>query len=325
MTPRIPLVYILAASHSGSTLLAMLLGSHRDVCTVGELKATNFNDPNSYRCSCGELIRKCSFWSGVSHDLALRGFAFDITRSGTHFEAQSAYARWLLRPLHRGPVLEALRDVLLAASPAWRRTLRGVQAVNAALAECLIERTGKRILVDSSKIGLRIKFLLRNPAFDVRIIRLIRDGRSVAVTYTDPARYADASDPLLKGGGTGSSRDAERLSLAAAAREWRRSNEEADTVLRRLPRSRWIEVRYEALCATPDQTLGRVAAFLGLAQTSEWRAFRNVEHHVVGNGMRLDSSREIRLDTPWISALSPGDLQLFDSLAGNLNRRLGYV
>ena len=33
------LAYILAASHSGSTLLAMLLGAHRETCTVGELKA----------------------------------------------------------------------------------------------------------------------------------------------------------------------------------------------------------------------------------------------------------------------------------------------
>ena len=35
------LAYLLAASHSGSTLLAMLLGAHPEACTAGELKATN--------------------------------------------------------------------------------------------------------------------------------------------------------------------------------------------------------------------------------------------------------------------------------------------
>ena len=40
------LVYILAASHSGSTLLAMLLSTHPEICTVGELKATNLGDPH---------------------------------------------------------------------------------------------------------------------------------------------------------------------------------------------------------------------------------------------------------------------------------------
>jgi hypothetical protein len=32
------LAYILAASHSGSTLLSMLLGSHPQIATVGEMK-----------------------------------------------------------------------------------------------------------------------------------------------------------------------------------------------------------------------------------------------------------------------------------------------
>jgi sulfotransferase family protein len=325
MSYKIPLVYILAASHSGSTLLAMLLGSHPEVCTVGELKATNLGDPDRYRCSCRELIRKCLFWTGISHDLALRGFPFDIVRAGTHFDVESAYAHRLLRPLHRGTILEAIRDTALALSPTWRRELPRIQSLNAALAECILARTGKRVLVDSSKIGLRLKYLLRNPALDVRVIRLIRDGRAVALTYTDPARYADASDPALRGGGTGSSRDGERLPLARAAREWRRGNEEADAILRRLPHSRWTEVRYEALCARPDETLHRVLTFLGLTSASVWRDFRSVEHHVIGNGMRLDSNEAIRLDNSWVSALSPRDLDLFDSLAGDVNRRLGYA
>lgn len=325
MRPKIPLVYILAASHSGSTLLAMLLGSHPDVCTVGELKATNLGDPDRYRCSCRELIRKCPFWAAISHDLALRGFPFDMTRAGTHFDAEGVYAGRLLRPLHRGAILEAIRDGALTLSSTWRRKLSQIQSLNAALAECLLARTGKAVLVDSSKIGLRLKYLLRNPAFDVRVIRLIRDGRGVALTYTDPARYADASDPTLRGGGTGSSRDGERRSLAHAAREWRRSNEEAETILRQLPRSRWIEVRYEALCATPDPTLDRALTFLGLTSAPVRRDFRHVDHHVIGNGMRLDSDEGILLDDRWVSMLSPRDLDLFDSLAGDVNRRLGYA
>jgi hypothetical protein len=325
MRAKIPLVYVLAASHSGSTLLAMLLGRHPEICTVGELKATNLGDVDRYRCSCRMLIRKCPFWSAISRDMALHGLPFDITNAGTHFDADGTYALWLLRPLHRGPVLEAVRDAGLALSPRWRRRLRQTQAVNVALAECILSRTRKRVLVDSSKIGLRLKYLLRNPAFDVRVIRLFRDGRAVALTYTDPARYADASDPALRGGGIGSSRDGERRSLARAAREWRRSNEEAEAILGRLPRSRWIEVRYETLCAAPVETLDRLLSFLELTAIHGQRDFRGVEHHIIGNGMRLDSDGQIRLDDRWMSVLSPRDLHLFDSVAGDMNGRLGYA
>jgi hypothetical protein len=235
----IKLAYILSASHSGSTLLAMLLNSHPGVCSVGELKATSLGDVARYRCSCGELIRECRFWVRVSAAMAKRGLPFNITDAGTHYAGDgSPYVRRLLKPLHRGSVLEAVRDTALGLSPAWRRHLPRLQRTNAALVESLLEVTGKEVVVDSSKIGLRLKFLLRNPDLDVRVIRLIRDGRGVALAYTDPARFADATDPRRRGGGCGGDRSGERLSMAEAAREWRRSNEEAECVLAGLDCSR---------------------------------------------------------------------------------------
>ena len=53
------LAYIAASSHSGSTLLAMLLGAHPQACTAGELRLTNVGDPERYLCSCGEKISRC--------------------------------------------------------------------------------------------------------------------------------------------------------------------------------------------------------------------------------------------------------------------------
>src|SRR5467141_2186105 len=95
------LTYILAASHSGSTLLTMLLGAHPEAFTVGELKATNLGDPKRYRCSCGQLIKNCAFWARVSSAMESKGFPFDITSAGTNFLAcESPYARRLLKRLH---------------------------------------------------------------------------------------------------------------------------------------------------------------------------------------------------------------------------------
>ena len=65
----------------------MLLGSHPDVCTVGELKATSLGDPDTYRCSCGELIRACGFWRDVAARMAERGRPFDVLHAKTHINA----------------------------------------------------------------------------------------------------------------------------------------------------------------------------------------------------------------------------------------------
>jgi hypothetical protein len=322
------LAYILAASHSGSTLLSMLLGSHPQIVTIGEmtLSPRAMGDLDRYRCSCGEFIRKCPFWAQVRDGMAKRGYAFDLADAGTDYRSiDSRYVRRLLGPLHRGRLLEICRDAGLACSPAWRRRLPEIHGRNAALASTISEIAGAHMVVDSSKVGVRLKYLLRNPELDVKVIRLIRDGRAVALTYMDPAGFADSKDPNKRAGGMGGNREKERLSMAQAAHEWRRCMEEAEHVLRTLDPSRRIEVRYEDYCHSPDATLGRLYEFLGVEPGRQPSHFRDVEQHVVGNGMRLDTTSEIRLDERWKEQLTKADLQVFDQIAGRMNRRFGYV
>jgi hypothetical protein len=320
------LAYILSASHSGSTLLAMLLGAHPDACTVGELKATSLGDAHRYLCSCGTPIRACQFWKSVTDRMAQRGIAFDVAHAGTSVHAvDSRYARRLLRPLHRGPILETVRDVALAFSPSWRFHLATSQIVNANLVQTLTELTGAKIVIDSSKVAIRLKYLLQNPDLDIRVIRLIRDGRGVTLTYVNPIDFADADDPSRRSGGYGGDRDSEKLSMADAALEWRRSNEEAEQLLNRVDPSHQTKIHYEDLCADPEAVLITIFEFLEIDPARMVREFRSVDHHVVGNGMRLNTTSAIRLDERWKTNLSDDQLRIFDAVAGALNRKYGYV
>lgn len=324
----IKLAYILAASHSGSTLLSMLLGSHPRIATVGELKlsAKAMGDIDRYRCSCGEFILQCNFWQKIKESMATRGFEFDLVHAGTDYlTIESRYACRLLGPMHRGISLESFRDAALWLSPAWRTRLPEVHKRNAALVYTVSEITKSEIVIDSSKTALRLKYLLRNPELDVKVIRLIRDGRAVALTYTDPACFADATDPALRSGGSGGQREHERLAMAQAAYEWRRCNEEAEHILRHADKSQWIEIHYEELCKDMENTLSRLFEFLGLDPKKRTRDFRAVEYHVVGNGMRLDTTSEIRLDERWRESLTDQDLRVFDDVAGEMNKRYGYA
>ena len=324
-TGKTRLVYILAASHSGSTLLAMLLARHPDICTAGELKVTNLGAVDRYLCSCRAAILKCEFWAAIKRRMGARGIPFDITAAGTHLATiPSAYVRRLLRPLHRGPFLEWVRDAALGLSPTWRRHFPEIQLRNAALAQAICAETGKDVIVDSSKVGIRLKYLLRNPDLDVRVIRLVRDGRAVALTYTDPAAFADAEEPRLRGGGAGAQARHERLPLSSAAHEWRRSNEEAEALLRTIEPGRSIEISYEQLCSELEATLRRLFGFIGVNPNRLEASGSSPEHHVVGNGMRLDAVLEVQLDERWKSVLTPAALGTFEEVAGSLNRKLGY-
>src|SRR6185437_15931958 len=175
------LAYILSANFSGSTLLAMLLGSHPEAATVGEMRAPQIGDVNAYMCSCGEPIKKCPFWLKVNAGMARKGIAdFDITeaRISIH-DSRSKYVARLLDPLPRGPLLEAARTVALSLSSDWRPHLQQVHARNVALVRVLQELTGVKLVIDSSKIAVHLKFLLRSPELKIKVIRLVRDGRAV--------------------------------------------------------------------------------------------------------------------------------------------------
>ncbi len=327
MSSNIDYVYILGASHSGSTLLAMLLNAHPDITTIGETSPGKMGDINTYRCSCGRLIESCPFWTSVVARMRTRHADFSLRDFGTAFEFPAS--RWVNRILHiehRGRALELLRDTVLSLSAGWRTRRREIAARCYDLASAVLTQSGGRILVDSSKLAHRLKFLLPIPDFNIKVIHLVRDGRAVALTYMRQDEFADSTSPTLRRGGRGMAAKATSasLSMAEAAREWCCCLRSAEHVLAGIDRSRWIQVRYEELAGDPQGTLRRIHGFLGTDPGRAPANFRDVEHHVIGNGMRLDGTSVIALDERWKSVLTAEDLRAFERVAGEYNRRYGY-
>lgn len=219
--------------------------------------------------------------------------------------------------------METVRDLLLNLSPAWRKSSVRMLRRSVDLVHAVAAQAGVNNVVESSKVGLRLKHLAGTGELDIHVVRLIRDGRAVALTYMRPDEFADAKDARLRGGGTGLNRDL-RLSMAEAAREWRRSNEEAEALLPQLRRVAVSQVSYETLCVDPLATVNAIFKDLGLAPVASLDSFRTTEHHVIGNGMRLDTDSRIALDDRWRQALSAPDLSTFQDVAGALNKRYGY-
>jgi hypothetical protein len=254
-----------------------------------------------------------------------RGIDFSLENADTNFsKVGSRYADYLLSPLVRGWGMEIVRDIALGLSPTWRNRYSEIEKRNRVLISLIMELTGAKVIVDSSKLGLRLKYLLKMKDYDIKVIRLIRDGRAVAMTYTDPAEYADASRVDYRDGGCGGNRSHEKKTIKAAAREWRRCNEEAELILSRLEPQKWFEVRYEALCRSTEETLRRIFSFIGVPPMNVMDRYRKKELHILGNGMRLDDSNAVYLDERWKSVLTESDLSIFENEAGKLNRKYGY-
>jgi hypothetical protein len=304
------LAYILAASYSGSTLLAMLLGSQPEATTVGEMRAPSVDEPDTYQCSCGQHIKKCQFWREVSERMAKHGIPdFDIlnARLSLH-DAESPSLRRVLAPLPRNPMLEAVRKTALAVMPGWPGHLHDVHSRNSALVKVFQEITGAKVVVDSSKIALHLRYLLKAPELKIKVIWMVRDGRAVSTSML----------------GHGLKRSTRPETVAAAALSWRRNNEANERVIAELPKSQWKFLQYEELCRKPAETLRDLCNFLGMDSSNVVLDFRARTQHVLGNDMRLKSGSDIRLDERWRTTLTKEDLATFHEVAGGMNKKYGY-
>lgn len=312
---RIKLLYITSASFSGSTLITFLLAAHPKLATIGELKATAMGDVEKYRCSCGQRIRACAFWRRLGERLAGRGIPFDVSDFGTHFSFEKAgwLAERAVSAEVRGRLFEAARSLALRALPGARGEFRGILERNRLLVDAVCELRGTRVFVDASKESTRLQYLINSGIWDVKAVHLVRDGRGRTISKL---RRVQRRFPELK-----SSRPA---LIRRAAATWCRVNRACSRVLESLPRESWVRVRYEDLCRDPKATLAPVFALVGENPPEVPENFRSIDHHILGNVMRLRKGR-IALDERWRNELSVGELAIFDKVAGDLNRSMGYV
>jgi hypothetical protein len=298
------IAYIMAASHSGSTLLAMLLGSHPQATTVGDTGGTVYRKDPDYRCSCGCKANECPFWHQVVDQMSNRGLNVDAVDFGTRFEyPENKFINRVLGAEYRGPILETIRDSLLWISPGWRRKFQAIAERNIALVETVTRITNSEILIDSSKLPHRLKFLLRIPELEVKIIHLVRDGRGVAHTYI----YVDGW-PVKK-----------------SAIEWRRNILAEEKLLAQIDQGMWTRVRYEDLCSNPQAELEKLCDFLNLNPSQVNLDFRSADLHVFGNKMRLSSEKAIQHDNKWQTELNMSQLHIIERFTHDKLRKYGYI
>jgi hypothetical protein len=155
--PRI--VYIASVTHSGSTLLDLVLGSHSQLQSLGELKVLCRAKQEKRervladRCSCGARDKLgCPFWCAVEERL-------------------------------RHTLGGGLRDLDVDhPDPAT------FIAHNRALFDAIVRAGGTPWIVDSSKSPRRLGRLLGARVFDVRPVHLTRSPYGVTYSHTKKGR-----------------------------------------------------------------------------------------------------------------------------------------
>lgn len=308
--PRTPLPYVClpGCRFTGSTLLGSLLNEHPDCASVGA--ATGLirqTDLTTYRCSCGELFRECEFWNHIAERTRELGHPVNVFETNfwnTHFRlSRNQLTNALLVRSLRWSTLNRARDTAVAAMvPGARAAIERTAWNTWSLASAVLERTGKRVFVDTARDHQRPKHLGEFPMFDLKVIHLVRDPRGNSAS-------------IMKHTG---------VDVATAARQWNHANVEATRIRRYVDPDHWMSLHYEELCADPSGVLDRIAAFLGVRQGLMQGRFGTTVSHVIGNKARMRGLGEIREDRAWETQLRPADLATIARIAGPTSRTFGY-
>jgi Sulfotransferase family len=307
METPIPYVCMPGSPYTGSTLLGMLLGNHPACASIGPATGLTARvDLSTYLCSCGARFTDCGFWGRIARrtvELEHPVTVFEKDFWNTHVRLSR---RRSLNRLAAGSLgnasFEVARDSVIGRLSPVKRRLSEARLSSWSLARAVLEETRKDVFIDTAWDDQRPRHLAAMPLLDVKVIHLVRDPRGNVAS-------------LMKHRNVG---------VRKAARQWRHYNVEAARVGRRFPPESWMLLRYEELCESPQTTLDRVAAFIGVEPMPISTLLAPSERHVIGNSMRLKELDQINEDLSWQPTLRARELRTIANVVGRTSHRVGY-
>ena len=290
MTVPVRVLYIAGLPHSGSTVLARVLGEVEGLFAAGEVYALSERIANGDSCGCGELLGECPFWTAVL------GRAFP---DGDALSRLRTERRWIkgrtLAPLVLGRDRERLR--------VYRHDLEKLYRAIAA-------ETGAGVVVDSSKSPTYAYILDGVQGVELSVVHLLRDPRATSYSWSVDPHFHRTRGP-------------------AFGARWTLWNLELEALAARR-RRRFVRLRLEDFVADPIAETRRVLRVVGAEGAElpfvDERSVRLPGHHMVeGHASRFDTGVvPIRASTTWRERLSRRRELMTSLLASPLQLLYGY-
>ena len=160
------ILYVGGYGRSGSTLLCAVLGRSDQTVPVGELKAIFAHYKQGRKCSCGENLEGCKFWSEVIQDFLEENKDISLEEANRVTETIESYSNCLMLRYRNTEIEKRYQRI-------WQSMI-----------DIVCEKSGCNYIVDASKsssIACNRVAALTN-IVDVEHIHLVRDPRSVVAS-----------------------------------------------------------------------------------------------------------------------------------------------
>lgn len=306
---KLKVLFIAGSGRSGSTILDLMLGQIEGFFSAGELRHVWMRGlVENQLCGCGKPFNECSFWNHVMEE------AFGSLR-------KEDFAAILEAEL----TLKRIRHIPLLISP-WksddfRASLGLYSEVWGRLCKAILKVSGRKILVDSSKLPIHGFMLNVMPDVDLYIVHLVRDSRAVAFSW-----LREKIRPEIHW----KQEYMPRFGLSHSAQSWNLTN----TLVHILGHinSHYIFLRYEDLVRNPLGVLRSIMAYMRVHAPVEhiFKDTRVIElgsnHTISGNPARFHAGIvHINADVEWQEKMNYGQKAFVTGLTWPLLLKYGYL
>jgi hypothetical protein len=336
----VKVVKLTGLGRSGSTILDVVLGTHPQIESVGEvgnIVRNGWISRESLRgipkdrlrvpiCTCGKRLdvlyvdtpeEACPFWSSVRREWVERTDRDSIEsypKLQNDFELKRRWPRLLYEKRRPSAPFRSYARLT-------RTFFESIRAVS-----------GKPIIVDSSMVPVRALAFGMIPGIDLYVIHLVRDGRGV-ITSLRKTFEKDLQAGIMwdhKGHPMWKTIVRRRVLYLVSVVRWTVLNLASEWVCTQLGPERTMRLRYEDFVADPKAALERIGSLIELDLTKVAHAASSGKpmqagHNIGGNRTKKSGTITLRPDAEeWRSALSPTEQRLSWMLMGWLMRRYGY-
>lgn len=313
--PRAPIkvLSVVGAGRSGTTVLASILSEVEGFVSAGELRWLWKRGVAEQRpCGCGRIPQDCPVWSPViarTLSAAAPGQQPWTLEQIIESQLEVASARHRLRVLRSA-----------TGSNADWEALRRVREVTRAACQALAEVTESRVVIDTSKRPHDAAVIAALDDLDHYVLHVVRDPRAVVHSWRRAKTFSVAGETRTMG----------TRRLPSTVRRWIASCLGAELLRRRLPESRWLQLRYEDFSRDPRMAVDQILALLGESGQTPFENDDTVllhpNHIVAGNPSRfIIGSVKIRADEEWRDQMPRRDQRLVELATKPLMRRYRYT
>jgi hypothetical protein len=298
--PELTVLCITGWCRNGSTILGNVLNEVPGFFHVGELHFLWKNSAGrgvNNLCGCGATLPECPVWSEI-----LAVGRPDGVSPAEHARNVIRRQRAVVRTRHTWRVLRNGID---------STDLREHAELMTAVYRAVAERTGARVLVDTTKIPGEASLLARLPGIRPVFVHLVRDPMAVSNSWRSPKDYVYT------------------MSASKNTAYWRAFNIASRAILRRYP-DRSMLLRYEDFIADPACTVDTLLRMCGADPTDNPVHGQTVSlgtnHTVTGNPDRFRTGETVirPRDDSWRTGLPRSARLATMVLAWPMAWRYGY-